>query len=44
MNNTVLFITAFKDINRGSWSIFTRSIQDYLAWFTNTYKINLLLR
>ena len=35
MNNTVLFSTAFKDINRGSWSIFTRSIQDYLAWFKN---------
>ena len=35
MNNTVLFITAFKDINRGSWAIFTRSIQDYLSWFKN---------
>ena len=31
--NSVIFITAFKDIHRGEWQTYTRSTQQYLDYF-----------
>ena len=31
----ILFITAFKDINRGSWDQYRRTNDEYYQWFTN---------
>lgn len=30
---SVLFVTAFKDINRGNWGSYTRSRETYISWF-----------
>ena len=31
--NSVIFVTAFKDIHRGDWKTYTRSTQTYLDYF-----------
>ena len=43
-NNSVLFVTAFKDLNRGEWGHgFTRSVDTYLKWFNNLTKLPIRL-
>ncbi len=32
--NSILFVTAFKEIGRGSWSKFTRTTEDYYHYFS----------
>jgi hypothetical protein len=34
-NNDIIFTTAFKDINRGNWSYFTKSNEEYINLFCN---------
>jgi len=38
MNNDILFVTAFKDINRKSWSHYTRTNEEYYKYFINLAK------
>lgn len=42
--NSVIFVTAFKDLNRGEWGHgFTRSVDTYLSWFKNLTKLPIRL-
>jgi hypothetical protein len=38
INKTVLFVTAYKDINRKNWPGFTRTTDTYIEWFGNLQK------
>ena len=38
LKDSVLFVTAFKDIGRGSWANYTRSTDTYIEWFMNLSK------
>ena len=43
-NKSVLFISAFKDLNRGEWDKgFTRPVDTYLKWFSNLTKLPIRL-
>jgi len=35
MNNSVLFVTAFKDLGREDWAGFKRPVSQYIEWFRN---------
>jgi hypothetical protein len=41
--NTVLFITAFKNLQRESWINFERSVEEYIQWFKNLSSIPIRL-
>ena len=35
MNNSVIFVTAFKNLNRHNWKGFERSLDNYINYFEN---------
>lgn len=39
----IIFITAFKDLNRETWGPFARPAEEYIKWFTNLSKLPLRL-
>ena len=43
MDNTVLFVTAFKDLNRETWNGFERSVTNYVDWFKHLSMIPIRL-
>jgi hypothetical protein len=43
MNNSVIFVTAFKNLNRHSWKGFERSIDNYINYFENLSMIPIRL-